>query len=1741
MKTTSLKSDCDCGIVHNGKSNPLRRDPQRLGILRKAFEKDMRKRLRNLKRAIKTIVVDRDVFHLNSDVAGNPFTANAPFYFDSYGLPSGSELDNILNGGDPDYIADTRELYAQQDPSDQLIAYQDWFQEQVDGGLLWVSGDGKGWTNKYIESTYKKALIRSYNDVHGTGGKSGPFEQGSRAEFLSSAFGSGVGQKQLQLLGTRCFQQLKGVTAAMEQQMSRILADGLAHGLGSKEIARNLNKVVTDLGKKRAEVLARTEMAHSYSEGQLDGYEQSNVRGVGVMAEWSTVGDDRVCDACAPLEGIVLEIREARMIIPRHPNCRCAFMPAGVGEDWKTAPQQRDTKVSIEAALDKSINAQRRKGETLEEAKTRLSWSGVNKKIAQDRMRTTGTLYRSGYVEEDEEGNLPAPPRRHKEPTKEPTEDYQGNHKPPNRSQLEDGTTAPMSQMDLLYPDDIYSKDGARFYGDGSDNDNQVHQMILDARNDPDKMITVYRGFPSDIEGEINAGDWVTPVRQYAEDHSLSIGDDDTINVVEMKVRAGDLFTEGNSLYEFGWDPKTIPRDIPEDLPAPRTELDEESYRDPQTLRGLLKNLIENEGFSYDVKEDDAVQGGFMVSPYPELELIAFENITPEDMEDEDLKAKITEAMEKFVEKNADIIRNDPEAHFGAWWDQGTQRIYLDVVVRVETAEEAHALSVIYKQESYFDLNQFIEVKVGAREEDEKSSETDDIPSAKKGDEQADDTGVDAADVRRAAGTERRKAAEERRQAEEEKGMKGVGEVDEEEEELLEIEDELAEETDEEREARILKDLEDLEEEIREDLESPSAADFTYDDDDDGIVLQAHRKRAAQKKADELESELSKLELIMDNTSITVDSTDADMAEFLALRKSAKDKTQELNDLYGEIAALKTDTEKQAELDKIVEQIKKRKEESAKKKEIADRKKDFWQKREDEKKLPEDMTPTSEPPENMSVGDINPDEDEFVRRVWGAIGDEGILSAEHAQWVGSMIHDQVILENPQLQELQDEFKWGDARQKKSVKEANKIEKQARDWLRKNDTPEQQKLRLYEDSLLNHPRHFRRDDIPDTSDPDGFRRETFEERDIRVRKDIAEEFKGIELKVNPFEDAAAKLEEQIQQDNVFILKNTGAYDREYGKHVMEMIPRIRETGIALGGESAGDLGFDLVPLAMGETEIPKDHIRFFHYTNADKDDILGDGILMEYAKGESYGEPSQIWAKHGVPPDSNTGKKYVEFSLHPDDPRIGGTIHAGTDKTQATFTGDILPSDIVAFHEPHDHLTRKILSRPDFIEKIRSGEMDDNIANPKNSLHLAMVDAKKILESVDEPTDDRPFFMDGEEYDRRSAETRKIREALETTGKADDPSLLQNYPVYEPNDKEFDSVVIRSAERISPYLPKDWVDLMESSYVDVTTEHVTRGAFDANRNVRDLRSMITPISEEEPTGWNKNRSNLGNAVPRLKEDKRYKGHEGTMQEFMDREAINDTMKLKISSSGDSKKVIQSYIDEHIEQEVDNLREEVLGEYSRGTSFVKDKIQRELEAKGRLLGVHHDDLPEHEKDEIFRDWAEKNIKMDRVTAHELLHAVQHASGNKLTRLEREFLYSKWKKQEEKEVADDEDKRIKAGATREGWGAFTDGTREGLVSADDGWYKLNDDFTETYAGKMYRVNADGDQVKTIMYRESGLTTTKMDADKWLEISNPDQLESEAYEVMTIGVEDIFFGGYKTSEHKDYRDFTLGILFGF
>lgn len=237
---------------------------------------------------------------------------------------------------------------------EQLQAFKEWLKTQVEYYITGMS-DEQLW-NKFIESGFKKGAGRAFDDTKPQTQwteAEGAFYAGTKDQFLRSAFGQPESVEKVQLLAARTFEELKGMSADLQTKVGRILVDGLTKGDGPVAIAREMGKQL-ELSRTRAETIAQTELIRAHAEGQLSGLEELGVEEVGVMVEWSTAADDRVCDLCEPMEGIVLKIEEARGMIPRHPRCRCAFTPANVGEptdDQKRGKRKIVKAVKVSASL----------------------------------------------------------------------------------------------------------------------------------------------------------------------------------------------------------------------------------------------------------------------------------------------------------------------------------------------------------------------------------------------------------------------------------------------------------------------------------------------------------------------------------------------------------------------------------------------------------------------------------------------------------------------------------------------------------------------------------------------------------------------------------------------------------------------------------------------------------------------------------------------------------------------------------------------------------------------------------------------------------------------------------------------------------------------------------------------------------------------------------------------------------------------------------------------------------------------------------------------------------------------------------------------------------------------------------------------------------------------------------------------------------------------------------------------
>lgn len=281
--------------------NPLRIDPTRTTGLRNKFWKDIRKRLLILNRSIQELLVKYDVFGMTPR---EPFTWN--------------EVRNVRSR-EYEFLTD----------SVKVDTFRRWLQEQIDLGLLKIRGGDptKPWTATYVDSAYKKGAIRAFMDSHKEEYATSPdFYEGSQRQFLSDMFMQPEVLRKVELMFIRSFEGMRGMSAEISEKLSRILADGLAHGRGPAEVAYQMRREITGIGKYRALMIARTEIIHAHAEGQLDAFEALGVKELGVMVEWAMGGDP--CSNCVEMSKKgPYTIEDARGLIPLHPNCRCCWKP----------------------------------------------------------------------------------------------------------------------------------------------------------------------------------------------------------------------------------------------------------------------------------------------------------------------------------------------------------------------------------------------------------------------------------------------------------------------------------------------------------------------------------------------------------------------------------------------------------------------------------------------------------------------------------------------------------------------------------------------------------------------------------------------------------------------------------------------------------------------------------------------------------------------------------------------------------------------------------------------------------------------------------------------------------------------------------------------------------------------------------------------------------------------------------------------------------------------------------------------------------------------------------------------------------------------------------------------------------------------------------------------------------------------------------------------------------------------
>lgn len=299
--------------------NERQYDPTRTTTLRNRFATEMRKRFRELRGQIREAVVDKDVFGMQSPVTQAP----------------------------------GRKAFDFPRSQDKINGFMTWLRNEMDRGVLEIrqmqqAGEAveKAWTNTYIKDSYQRGVIRARQEMKNAGFNIPSIEESGG---INTAMGTPFHADRLGVLYTRAFRELKGITDAMDQNISRVLTQGMADGDNPRLLARKMNQVIkktgADLGltdtlgryvpaERRAEMMARTEIIRAHHQATIQEYRNWGAEGVKVKAEWRTAGDNRVCERCLTMEmSGPYTLNEIEGQIPLHPQCRCIALPMKVDKN----------------------------------------------------------------------------------------------------------------------------------------------------------------------------------------------------------------------------------------------------------------------------------------------------------------------------------------------------------------------------------------------------------------------------------------------------------------------------------------------------------------------------------------------------------------------------------------------------------------------------------------------------------------------------------------------------------------------------------------------------------------------------------------------------------------------------------------------------------------------------------------------------------------------------------------------------------------------------------------------------------------------------------------------------------------------------------------------------------------------------------------------------------------------------------------------------------------------------------------------------------------------------------------------------------------------------------------------------------------------------------------------------------------------------------------------------------------
>lgn len=187
-----------------------------------------------------------------------------------------------------------------------------------------------------------------------------------------------------------------------------------------------------------------------------------------------------------------------------------------------------------------------------------------------------------------------------------------------------------------------------------------------------------------------------------------------------------------------------------------------------------------------------------------------------------------------------------------------------------------------------------------------------------------------------------------------------------------------------------------------------------------------------------------------------------------------------------------------------------------------------------------------------------------------------------------------------------------------------------------------------------------------------------------------------------------------------------------------------------------------PVEPGSVPVPEHHVRLFHASGNIRreegdtrpwaelvheraESLRKHGIDVSHARGESYGEPSVVWASAGKPISDYEESIVAEFHAPVSKLDIGSYYgqggseaehiqHLNDARSHVTLHGSVPPEDIIAVHEPwHAHYRYMTGENPEYLEDVVKGRFDNLEEDEPMTYGPAIKRIKRLAHAVNTVT------------------------------------------------------------------------------------------------------------------------------------------------------------------------------------------------------------------------------------------------------------------------------------------------------------------------------------------------------------------------------------------------------------------------